>query len=219
MQKTDNIKKLKANVKIEDIIKKDLELKKTGNNYFTACPFCSSKKGFSISLEKQFGHCFRCGETVDVFSYFQKVKGLTFSQAVLEVKKHINSNKIIELRKLQKASAYFIELKHGKNPISKETIKSQVLNAPSIKRVINKMTWIFEFLISDYFKLDDEKFLLSEEIEESSRAIKKILNIGLNEEPHETQERLGNLFKYALEIIELIKNNNCNLSGIVYGLQ
>ncbi|MBE7084412.1 MAG: hypothetical protein E7373_07480 [Clostridiales bacterium] len=84
---------------------------------------------------------------------------------------------------------------------------------------MNKIDWILVFLISDYSNLNQEKYLLPEEVADCKQKIQKILDIGFNEEPLESQKRLTNLFKYILELLMLIQDNNCNLSGIVYGLK
>ena len=213
------LQKLKSNIKLEEVVEKDFSLEKFGKNYFTACPFCGAKKALSISIQKQFGHCFSCNESFDIFGYYQKVKGLTFVQAVIEVKKHINLNNDIELQKLLKASIYFADLKQNKNPISGEILKSVVFKKESIIEAINKIDWILVFLISDYSNLNQEKYLLPEEVDDCKQKIQKILDIGFNEEPLDSPKRLTNLFKYVLELFTLIKDNNCNLSGIVYGLK
>ncbi len=215
----EKLQQLKANVKLEEVVEKDFSLEKFGKNYFTACPFCGSKKALSISIQKQFGHCFSCNESFDVFGYYQKVKGLSFIQAVVEVKKHINLNNDIELKKLLKASLYFADLKQCKNPISNESIKSAFLKKEAAIEILNKIDWILVFLISDYSNLNQEKYLLPEEVADCKQKIQKILDIGFNEEPLESQKRLTNLFKYILELLMLIQDNNCNLSGIVYGLK
>lgn len=215
----EQIQKLKSNIKLKEVVKKDFSLDKFGKNYFTACPFCGAKKALSISTQKQFGHCFSCNESFDVFGYYQKVKGLTFVQAVIEVKKYINLNNDIELQKLLKASIYFADLKQNKNPISGELLKSVIFKKENIIEAISKIDWIIVFLISDYSNLNQEKKLLPEEIVECIKSVQEILGGKFNEEPLETKNRLTNLFKYILELFELIKENNYNLSGIVYGLK
>lgn len=215
----EEIQKLKSNIKLEEVVEKDFHLDKFGKNYFTVCPFCGAKKALSISIQKQFGHCFSCNESFDVFGYYQKVKGLSFIQAVIEVKKHINSNNNKEFQKLLKASTYFIDLKHGKNPISGEVFKSALFQQENIMEAIIKIEWILAFLISDYFNLCEEKKLLSKEVVECEQAIHKILKGKFNGESIDSQNRLTNLFQYILELFELIKQNNYNLSGIVYGLR
>lgn len=75
------------------------------------------------------------------------------------------------------------------------------------------------FLISDYSNLNQEKKLSPEKVVECQRSIQEILDGRVNDEPLDTQKRLTNLFKYILELFELIKENNYNLSGLVYGLK
>ena len=206
----EKLQQLKTNVKLEEVVEKDFSLEKFGKNYFTACPFCGAKKALSISIQKQFGHCFSCNESFDVFGYYQKVKGLSFVQSIIEVKKHINLNNNIELQKLLKASLYFTDLKQ---------CKSAFLKTEKIIELLNKIDWILVFLISDYSNLNQEKYLLPEEVADCKQKIQKILDIGFNEEPLDSPKRLTNLFKYVLDLFTLIKDNNCNLSGIVYGLK
>lgn len=215
----EKLQQLKANVKLEEVVEKDFSLDKFGKNYFTACPFCGAKKALSISTQKQFGHCFSCNESFDVFGYYQKVKGLTFVQAVIEVKKYINLKNDIELKKLLKASVYFADLKQNKNPISGEMLKSAAFKKENIIEAITKIDWILVFLISDYSNLNQEKNLLPEEVVECQKSVQEILDGRLNEEPLNTQKRLTNLFTYILELFEFIKDNNYNLSGLVYGLK
>ena len=155
----EKLQQLKTNVKLEEVVEKDFSLEKFGKNYFTACPFCGAKKALSISIQKQFGLCFSCNESFDVFGYYQKVKGLSFVQSVIEVKKHINLNNNMELQKLLKASLYFADLKQCKNPISNEPIKSAFLKTEKIIELLNKIDWILVFLISDYSNFNQEKYL------------------------------------------------------------
>ena len=193
----EKLQQLKTNVKLEEVVEKDFSLEKFGKNYFTACPFCGAKKALSICMQKQFGHCFSCNESFDVFGYYQKVKGLSFVQSVIEVKKHINLNNDIELQKLLKASLYFADLKQGINPISNEPIKVAFLKTGKIIEILNKIDWILVFLISDYSNLNQEKYLLPEEVADCEYQIQKILDIGFNEESLDSQKRLTNLFKYT----------------------
>ncbi len=213
------LKKLKQNIKLEEVVRQDFEIERFGKNYFMKCPFCKSKKSLSISSEKQFGHCFCCNESFDVFGYFQKVKELNFSRAVIEVKKFINLNNDIELRKLLKASRYISSLTQGQNPILSQPIISKIFKEEQTVEAVEKIDWIFPFLISDYTRLDQEKKLLPEELLECKTAVKRILAYDFLEEDIESRERLKNLFDYILGILNLIEDNDCNLSGIVYGLK
>ena len=53
---------------------------------------------------------------------------------------------------------------------------------------------------------------------ECKTAVKRILVYDFLEDS-ESRERLKNLFDYILGILNLIEDNDCNLSGIVYGLK
>ena len=48
----EKLEKLKANVKIEEIVGESFNLIKMGKNYFTSCPFCGASKAMCISQEK-----------------------------------------------------------------------------------------------------------------------------------------------------------------------
>ncbi len=193
----EKLEKLKANVKIEEIVEKTFTLKKFGKNYFTHCPFCGASKALSISQEKQFAHCFSCNESFDVFGYFTKVKRVSFKQAVIEVKRRINSKNEIELRKLTRASKCFAELKQGKNPIT-GTDLGDFFSQDFILEVVSKIKWVLDFLISDYYNLNEEKCLLYGEVVYCGKVVQLILENGVAAEPFESREKLTNLFKYIL---------------------
>ncbi|MBP9741821.1 MAG: DNA primase [Burkholderiales bacterium] len=68
---------------IVDVIGKHLKLKRSGNNYFACCPFHNEKSAsFSINVNRQFFHCFGCGESGNVITFIMKHNGLDFVQAV-----------------------------------------------------------------------------------------------------------------------------------------
>lgn len=214
----EKLEKLKANVKIEEIVGESFNLIKMGKNYFTSCPFCGASKAMCISQEKQFAHCFSCNESFDVFGYFTKVKHISFKKAVIEVKRHINSKNDIELRKLMRASKCFAELKQDKNPIT-GTVLGDFFSQDFILEVVDKIKWVLDFLISDYYNLNEEKCLLYGEVVYCGKVVRLILEKGVEAEPLESKDKLTNLFNYILELLDLIKENDLNLSGIVYGLK
>jgi len=60
-----------------------LDLKKRGKSYWALCPFHKEKTpSFSIDPERGFYHCFGCKEGGNVFSFLQKMEGLTFREAL-----------------------------------------------------------------------------------------------------------------------------------------
>ena len=68
---------------IAEIIGKSLKLKRSGGNYFACCPFHNEKSpSFSININKQFFHCFGCGESGNVVTFVMKYNGLSFIDAI-----------------------------------------------------------------------------------------------------------------------------------------
>ena len=74
---------LKLQIDIVDVIGREVNLKKSGSNYMGLCPFHSEKTpSFSVNAEKQFYHCFGCGEHGDVIKFVQNHYKLSFMEAV-----------------------------------------------------------------------------------------------------------------------------------------
>jgi DNA primase len=88
---------IKNRLDIVDFINRYITLKKSGNNYIGLCPFHSEKTpSFTVNKEKQFFHCFGCGESGDVITFYMKIENLDFKEAVknlaLELGLEINSD-------------------------------------------------------------------------------------------------------------------------------
>ncbi len=68
---------------IAEVIGKSLKLKRSGGNYFACCPFHNEKSAsFSVNINKQFFHCFGCGESGNVITFVMKYNGLSFVDAI-----------------------------------------------------------------------------------------------------------------------------------------
>ncbi len=68
---------------IADLINEYVPLKKSGRNLLGLCPFHHEKTpSFSVSAEKQFYHCFGCGEGGRVLDFVMKIEHLDFVEAV-----------------------------------------------------------------------------------------------------------------------------------------
>jgi DNA primase len=75
---------LKSSIDIVNVIGEYVRLKKSGPQVYKGlCPFHSEKTpSFNVHAARQFYKCFGCGEGGDVFSFMQKIEGLTFYEAV-----------------------------------------------------------------------------------------------------------------------------------------
>lgn len=112
------VEEIKRRVDIVDFISQYVQLKKRGNNYFGLCPFHQEKTpSFAVNPRGNFFHCFGCGESGDVITFFMKIENLEFKDAVIELAKRYNistnfkekskENPLIEIHRI--ATEYFRE--------------------------------------------------------------------------------------------------------------
>jgi DNA primase len=68
---------------IVQVIGSLLDLRKSGRNFKTLCPFHSEKTpSFMVSPDKQIYHCFGCGKGGNVFHFLMEYEGVGFVEAV-----------------------------------------------------------------------------------------------------------------------------------------
>lgn len=103
---------LLARADIVELIDSRVPLKKAGKNYQACCPFHTEKSpSFSVSPDKQFYHCFGCGEHGNAISFLMEFDRLEFPDAVdelaslynMEVPKEQDNRSPAEQLKQQKA--------------------------------------------------------------------------------------------------------------------
>lgn len=212
---TEQIKKIKTNIDIVRVISKDIELKKVGKNNFGRCPICDSSKSLSVSQEKQFAHCFSCGESFDVFGYFQKGKDFSFAEAFREVKCLINFDNEIAYKKLSRAIVCLTDI--VQNDFIEFSINEQpVLIDSDIKAELKGFLKILEDLIADYYTLVLDKQIDEQVITDFSQIFYLYGNFIENKSDKLAETKYRNLFLFLFDICELIKENDHNLGGIVY---
>lgn len=79
----ETIQQVKEASDIVDVVGQYVDLKKSGANYLGLCPFHSEKTpSFTVSRQKQFFHCFGCGEGGDVISFLMKRESLSYPEAI-----------------------------------------------------------------------------------------------------------------------------------------
>lgn len=77
---------LLARADIVDLIDARVPLKKAGKNYQACCPFHTEKSpSFTVSQDKQFYHCFGCGEHGNAISFLMEFDRLDFVDAIEEL--------------------------------------------------------------------------------------------------------------------------------------
>ena len=74
---------------IVELINGRVPLKKAGKNHQACCPFHNEKSpSFTVSEDKQFYHCFGCGEHGNAISFLMEFDRLDFVDAVEELASH-----------------------------------------------------------------------------------------------------------------------------------
>lgn len=80
---------LLARADIVGIVDSRVPLKKAGKNYQACCPFHNEKSpSFTVSQDKQFYHCFGCGEHGNAISFLMEFDRLDFVDAIEELANH-----------------------------------------------------------------------------------------------------------------------------------
>lgn len=82
----DSVIQRARDVDLYSVVSQSVELKKNGPEWLGLCPFHSeSTPSFTVVPAKGFYHCFGCGEHGNVIDFIQKVKGISFPEAVSEL--------------------------------------------------------------------------------------------------------------------------------------
>ncbi len=82
----ETIDAIRENTDIVQLVSQFVSLKRAGNSWKGLCPFHQEKSpSFHVIPHKGIYHCFGCGEGGDSFKFIQKVKGLSFIEAVKEL--------------------------------------------------------------------------------------------------------------------------------------
>ncbi len=80
---------LLARADIVELVDARVPLKKAGKNYQACCPFHNEKTpSFTVSNDKQFYHCFGCGEHGNAISFLMEFDRLDFVDAIEELASH-----------------------------------------------------------------------------------------------------------------------------------
>ena len=79
----ETIERIRDAADLVAIIGESVKLRRVGHDFRGPCPFHGGKNpNFSVSTKNNTYHCFKCGESGDVFTYFQKQAGMDWPTAV-----------------------------------------------------------------------------------------------------------------------------------------
>ncbi|RUO58712.1 DNA primase [Pseudidiomarina insulisalsae] len=140
---------------VVEVVDSRVPLKKAGRNYQACCPFHNEKTpSFTVAPDKQFYHCFGCGEHGNAIDFLMAYDGLEFPDAVeelasmmgVEVPRETSANPQAEARKRQQAADDYQQMeratqffsyqlrKHKKAPEVIEYLKGRGLSGEIVKQ-------------------------------------------------------------------------------------
>ncbi len=82
----DSVSEIKARLPIEQLVAQYCQLQKKGRNFVCLCPFHQdSHPSLLVSPDKGIAYCFACQSGGDIFSFYQKIEGVDFPQAIRDL--------------------------------------------------------------------------------------------------------------------------------------
>ncbi|PIR54471.1 DNA primase [Candidatus Peregrinibacteria bacterium CG10_big_fil_rev_8_21_14_0_10_42_8] len=77
---------IKAKLPIEELVGQYCQIKKKGRQYVCVCPFHQdTHPSMQVSPDKGIAYCFACNSGGDIFSFYQKIEGVDFKQALKDL--------------------------------------------------------------------------------------------------------------------------------------
>src|SRR4051812_48149426 len=77
---------IRARLPIEQLVAQYCQLKKKGRSFVCLCPFHNdSNPSLLVSPDKGIAYCFACQSGGDIFSFYQKIEGVDFPQALKDL--------------------------------------------------------------------------------------------------------------------------------------
>jgi DNA primase len=83
MKTGDTVRLIKERLNIVDIVRRYVELKRSGTRWIAPCPFHpETKPSFSVNEELGAFYCFGCQASGDIFTFYSRINGLDFKETL-----------------------------------------------------------------------------------------------------------------------------------------
>ena len=131
------------------LISEDTVLKGQGDRFMGLCPFPEHNEktpSFSVSASKQLYHCFGCQNSGNIFTYLQKQRGMSFTEAVeyLARKKGLSIPKTVQTKRDLTKPDYF-ELSEKICKFFEKQLKETSQEHP-VRAYLKKRGWTAELI-------------------------------------------------------------------------
>jgi DNA primase len=119
------IEELLGRVDIVEIIERRVPLKRAGREFQACCPFHDEKTpSFTVSPQKQFYHCFGCGEHGSAIGFLMNFEGLEFPDAVEDLAHHVGLEVPREAKRAARPAADLYEILETASNFYQEQLKT-----------------------------------------------------------------------------------------------
>lgn len=83
MQRNDAVRAVKERLNLVDIVRRYVELRRSGPRWIAPCPFHQeTKPSFSVNEEEGLFYCFGCRASGDIFDFYGRINGLDFKESL-----------------------------------------------------------------------------------------------------------------------------------------
>jgi DNA primase len=108
------IAEIKERLDIVEVIGRYVNLRPVGTRWVGPCPFHQeTKPSFSVNPDQGFFYCFGCQAAGDIIHFYQKINGLEFTEAVIELAQEAG----VKLKKSNTASPLFSQKNKSKRKL------------------------------------------------------------------------------------------------------
>jgi len=169
----DPVLEIKARLPIEELVGKYCQLQKKGRNFICVCPFHNdTHPSFLVSPDKGIAYCFSCQNGGDIFSFYQKVEGVDFRQALKDlgervgvkvegiVEPVIKKDEKDRLRSCLRATTQFYQKQLSQNSKATEYIQKRAVPPELIEKfqlgfAPDSFSDTYQFLLKENFSKND----------------------------------------------------------------
>lgn len=195
----DSVAEIKMRLPIEQLVAQYCQLTKKGRNFVCLCPFHNdSHPSFLVSPDKGIGYCFACRSGGDIFSFYQKIEGCDFPQAIRELAEKTG----VKLETREKAHAPKKDEKDRARECVHAALRlyqSHLKNSPAARDYLLKRQVTPEQIEQFEIGVAPDSFSATyEELLKQGFSRKEILGAGLGIQKELQEERIYDRFRNRL---------------------